>query len=99
MASICDFCNQPDPCWRYAVTDFVVPQAEWGSGGGAYLACQQCHELISRNDEDGLLARMVTHYLEANAPPDGLMEMTVDSFRFALNAFYTYRQPVPAERL
>ena len=43
----CHFCRTPRPRWRYPASD-----REW-------LACQRCHEAISRGDREALLERVL----------------------------------------
>jgi hypothetical protein len=55
---ICDFCSDRDVKWSYPAADFRVPEVEWGSRGH-WAACQECYDLIEKNDRRGLLDRSV----------------------------------------
>lgn len=64
----CDFCSSPDVKWDYPAEDFMVKMpkdapADWGSEGG-FAACDLCHDLIEKDDRNGLLDRSVKTFVE-----------------------------------
>ena len=59
---ICDFCNAPNPVWRFSARPFVVDYGTMASASDAdWAACDACRDLILADDRNGLVDRaMVT---------------------------------------
>jgi len=75
---VCDFCNAPNPVWRFQARPFVV---DYGSLAGAsdagWAACDACRDMILADDRNGLVDRAM---LIAPAIPD-LAESDVRKLR------------------
>ena len=88
---VCDFCNAPNPVWRFQARPFVV---DYGAMAGAsdtgWAACDTCRDLILANDRNGLVDRAM---LIAPAIPD-LAESDVRELRrWSQGLFFTHRVP------
>lgn len=53
---VCDLCGDAYPCWDYECPDFSIEHVDFGSWGD-WAACQECSELIEKDDYEGLLQR------------------------------------------
>lgn len=53
---ICDFCSDPHPAWWMKAKTIEVPEARAISQGD-WAACDQCRQLIERNDRVKLALR------------------------------------------
>lgn len=59
----CDFCSTLYPSWVHPSADFLLPPEQgtglpaWGSADQAWAACETCHEIIEREDREGLANR------------------------------------------
>lgn len=58
----CDFCNDPDPRWRYTANGFRIGPVLYAADD--WLACEECHALIRAVDVDGLTARSLSHFAD-----------------------------------
>ena len=56
---ICDFCSDPHPVINEAARDFQVNPGPIGVSVGDWGACQECHEMIEREDWLGLEERAI----------------------------------------
>ena len=86
---ICDFCNAPNPVWRFSARPFVVDYGTMASASDAdWAACDACRALILADDRNGLVDRaMVT----APVIP-GLADSEVRELRrWSQGLFFTHR--------
>jgi hypothetical protein len=55
---ICDFCNAPNPVWRFSARPFVVDYGTMSSASDAdWAACDACRNMILADDRNGLVDR------------------------------------------
>jgi len=74
----CDFCNAPNPAWRFRARAFVVDYGPMtGANDAGWAACDACRDLILADDLYGLVDRAM---LNAPAIPD-LAESEVRELR------------------
>ena len=75
---ICDFCNLPNPVWRFQARPFVVDYGTMiGASDSDWAACDTCRRLILDGDRNGLVDRAML-----NAPViPGLPESEVRELR------------------
>ena len=53
---ICDFCNAPNPVWRFSARPFVVDYGTMASASDAdWAACDACRNMILADDRVGLV--------------------------------------------
>jgi len=65
---VCDFCNAPNPVWRFQARPFLVDYgAMAGASDAGWAACDACRDMILANDRNGLVDRAM---LIAPAIPD-----------------------------
>jgi hypothetical protein len=93
---VCDFCNAPNPVWRFQARPFVVDYGSLaGASDAAWAACDACRDIILANDRNGLVDRAMQI---APAIPD-LAESDVRQLRrWSQGLFFTHRvscDPVP----
>ncbi|HEY1437399.1 MAG TPA: hypothetical protein VGG82_07840 [Casimicrobiaceae bacterium] len=88
---ICDFCSAPKVLWRYHAHDFVmdIPEApvDWGSDGD-WAACDICHELIERDERNGLAYRSALRFAIQH---DVEMKLILPRIRDLHTQFWTMR--------
>ena len=93
---ICDFCNAPNPIWRFSARPFVLDYGTIASASDAdWAACDACRDLILAGDRTGLVDRAM---LFAPVIP-GLSESEVRELRrWAQGLFFAHRvncEPAP----
>jgi hypothetical protein len=54
---ICDFCGSASPAWEYPCESFTVPGIPPGKSTGGWIACDDCHAVIEKNDREALARR------------------------------------------
>ena len=88
---ICDFCNAPNPVWRFRAEPFVVDYGPMvGASDADWAACDACRNLILADDRNGLVDRAM---LIAPVIPD-LAEFEVRELRrWSHGLFFTHRVP------
>ncbi|MGA1996339.1 MAG: hypothetical protein ABSH45_11235 [Bryobacteraceae bacterium] len=88
---ICDFCNAPNPVWRFQAKPFVVDYGPMvGASDADWAACDACRILILSDDRRGLVDRAM---LMAPAIPD-LAEPEVRVLRgWSQGLFFSHRVP------
>ncbi len=88
---ICDFCNAPNPVWRFRARPFLIDYGPIAGESDADLAaCNGCREMILADDRNGLVDRAM---LMAPAIPD-LPEADVRELRrWSQGLFFTHRVP------
>jgi hypothetical protein len=65
---ICDFCNAPNPVWRFRARPFLIDYGPiTGESDADWAACNACREMILADDRNGLVDRAM---LMAPAIPD-----------------------------
>ena len=88
---ICDFCNAPNPVWRFRAEPFVVdygPMA--GASDADWAACDACRDLILADDRSGLVDRAM---LIAPVIPDLAESEVRELRRWSQGLFFTHRVP------
>ena len=86
---ICDFCNAPNPVWRFRAEPFVVdygPMA--GASDADWAACDACRDLILADDRSGLVDRAM---LIAPIIPDLAESEVRELRRWSQALFFTHR--------
>ena len=88
---ICDFCNAPNPVWRFRARPFLIDYGPiTGESDADWAACKACREMILADDRNGLVDRAM---LTAPAIPD-LSEAEVRELRrWSQGLFFTHRVP------
>jgi len=88
---ICDFCNAPNPVWRFRARPFLIDYGPiTGESDADWAACNACREMIVADDRNGLVDRAM---LMAPAIPD-LPEADVRELRrWSQGLFFTHRVP------
>jgi len=86
---ICDFCNAPNPVWRFSARPFVVDYGTMASASDAdWAACDACRNMILADDRNGLVDRAM---LIAPVIP-GLPESDARELRrWSQGLFFTHR--------
>ena len=55
---ICDFCNAPNPVWRFRARPFLIDYGPiTGESDADWAACNACREMIVADDRNGLVDR------------------------------------------
>jgi len=87
----CDFCNAPNPLWRFRAEPFVVdygPMA--GVSDADWAACDACRDLILADDYNGLVDRA----MQMAPVIHDLAEFEVRELRrWSHRLFFTHRVP------
>ncbi len=52
---VCDFCSSEHPSWSYPAENFVATADETWASDGAWLACNVCHDMIERDQQEKLV--------------------------------------------
>ena len=88
---ICDFCNAPNPVWRFRARPFVVDYGPMvGASDADWAACDTCRGLILADDRSGLVDRAM---LIAPAIP-GMAESEIRELRrWSQGLFFSHRVP------
>ena len=88
---ICDFCNAPNPVWRFRARPFVVDYGPMvGASDADWAACDACRGLILADNRTGLVDRAM---LIAPAIP-GMAESEVRELRrWSQGLLFSHRVP------
>ena len=86
---ICDFCNAPNPVWRFSARPFVVDYGTMASASDAdWAACDACRNMILADDRNGLVDRaMLIAPVIPGLPASDARELR----RWSHGLFFTYR--------
>lgn len=79
---ICDFCSSPDPPVEYVSKDFgvVIAPGVTTTSLSSWMACEECHQLIAKQDWIQLEHRSYAGYLTLNPDSPPHLEQMLRSF-------------------